>query len=72
MPIKVKFSELKGRSKLSRKKIAEATGIRPATITDYYYERVKSIKIKHLEKFCKLFNCSISDILEYIPDDEVK
>lgn len=70
MAIKIKVSDLMGIHKLSRKQVSEKTGIRPNTVSDYYYEKVKRIDVSHLDKFCKLFNCKIYDLIEFIPDNE--
>ena len=66
--IKIKLCELIGREKMTRKKLSELTGIRPNTIGDLYKEDVKKIDIQILDKICSVFNCSISDVLEYIPE----
>lgn len=66
--IKIKLCELMGREKMTRKKLSELTGIRPNTIGDLYKEDVKKIDIQILDKICSVFNCSISDVLEYIPE----
>ncbi|WHH60404.1 helix-turn-helix transcriptional regulator [Petroclostridium sp. X23] len=66
--IKIKISNLLGTHKMSQKDLADKTGIRAATISTYYHETVKHIAVEHLDKLCKAFDCSISDLLEYIPD----
>ena len=55
---------------MTQKALAEMTNIRPATVSKMYYEEVKRIDIKHLNNICKAFNCEISELLEYIPDDK--
>ena len=68
--IRIKLSDLLGKNKMTQKALAEMTNIRPATISKMYYEEVKRVDIKHLNNLCKAFNCEISDLLEYIPDDK--
>ncbi len=68
--IKIKLSDLLGKNKMTQKALAEMTNIRPATISKMYYEEVKRIDVKHLNNICKAFNCEISELLEYIPDDK--
>jgi putative transcriptional regulator len=68
--IKIKVSDQMGIHKLGKKQVSKKTGIRPNTVSDYYYERVKRIDVNHLDKFCKLFNCTISDLIEFVPDNE--
>ena len=68
--IKVKLSDLLGKNKMTQKSLSDLTGIRPATISKMYYEEIKRIDIKHLNNICKVFNCEISELLEYIPEDK--
>ncbi len=55
---------------MTRKRLAELTGIRPNTIGDLYREDVKKIDIQTLNKLCKVFNCEIGELLEYVPDND--
>ena len=68
--IRIKLCELMGKEKMTRKYLAELTGVRPNTIGDLYREEVKKIDIQTLDKICKVFECEIGDILEYIPEDK--
>ena len=68
--IRIKLCELMGREKMTRKKLSELTGIRPNTIGDLYREDIKKIDIQALDKICSVFQCNISEVLEYIPDDK--
>lgn len=44
--------------------LARKTGIRPATINEYYNDCWKSIKKKHIELICEVLECDISDIFK--------
>ena len=68
--IKIKLSDLLGKNKMTQKALAQMAGIRPATVSKMYYEEVKRIDVTQLNNICKTFNCEISDLLEYIPDDK--
>lgn len=68
--IKIKLSDLLGKNKMTQKALADITRIRPATISKMYYEEVKRIDIKQLDSICKAFDCEISELLEFIPEDE--
>lgn len=70
--IKIKLSDLLGKYKMTQKALADATNIRPATISKMYYEETKRVDIKQLNSICQAFNCEISDLLEYIPDKTSK
>jgi len=68
--IKIKLSDLLGKNKMTQKSLAEMANIRPATVSKMYYEEIKRIDVKHLNNICKAFNCEISELLEYIPDEK--
>lgn len=68
--IKIKVSELLGKHKMSRKKLSEITGIRPNTVSALYDETIKRLDVEMLNQLCKAFGCSISELLEYVPDEE--
>lgn len=70
--IKFKLSDLLGQHKMKQKTVAKLTNIRPATISKMYYDEVKRINVEHLDNLCKVFNCEISELLEYIPDKDIK
>ena len=67
--IKIKLSDLLGKHKMTQRALANAAHIRPATISKMYYEEVKRIDVKQLNNICKVFNCEISELLEYIPEN---
>lgn len=70
--IKIKLCEIMGREKMTRKKLAELTGVRPNTIGDLYRENVRKIDLQALDKICEVFKCDISDILEYVPENKIR
>ncbi len=70
--IKIKLCEIMGREKMTRKKLAELIGVRPNTIGDLYRENVRKIDLQALDKICEVFECDISDILEYVPENKIR
>lgn len=68
--IRIKLSDLLGKHKMTQKALADITNIRPATISKMYYEESKRIDVKHIDNICKAFNCEISELLEYVPDNK--
>ena len=70
--IRIKVSDLLGKHKMTQASLAIATNIRPATISKIYYEESKRLDIFKLDRICNFFNCEISDLIEYIPDDKHK
>lgn len=67
--IRIKLSDLLGKHKMSQKALSNLTNIRPATISKMYYEESKRLDIEQLNSICNAFKCEISDLLEYIPDE---
>lgn len=70
--IKIKLSEQLGKKRMSRRELAQLIGVRPNTIGDMYNDNVKRLDIATLNKICTVLNCNISDILEFIRDEEVE
>lgn len=67
--IKIKVSDLLGQHKMTRKDLAIKANIRPNTVSALYDETIQRLDKDMLNEICKVFNCSISDVLEYIPDE---
>jgi putative transcriptional regulator len=57
---------------MNQKTLSKSTGIRAATISKMYYEEIKRIEVEQINSICRGFNCSVSDLLEYVPDQENK
>ena len=55
---------------LKQRAVAEKTGIRPATISDIYFSRVRRIGIDTIDKLCGFFSCTPGDLIQYIPEDQ--
>lgn len=68
--IKNHLSKLMGERRYTIVQVAEKTGMSTSTISNLYNEKVKRLDFDTLEKLCKLFNCKIQDLIEYIPDDK--
>ena len=67
--IRIKLSDLLCKHKMSQKALSNLTNIRPATISKMYYEESKRLDIEQLNSICNVFKCEISDLLEFIPDE---
>lgn len=70
--IRIKLSELLGKHKMNQKTFSRLTNIRPATVSKMYYEEVKRISIDQINSICKAMDCEISELFEYIPDQNTK
>lgn len=45
-------------------------GISPGQITRL--KRNESVSTHTIENFCKILHCDVADIMQYIPDEEIK
>lgn len=51
---------------MTQAELARLAGIRPSTICDLYHNSADRINLEHLEKICKVLNCSVSAVLKVI------
>ena len=56
---------------LLKAELSEATSINRVTLSKMVNQRGYSTVTDNLDRLCKYFNCKVSDIAEYVPDDEV-
>ena len=68
--IRCHLSTLMGRNKLKIADISRETGLNRSTVTALYQETAKRIELDVISELCKLFKCEISELLEYLPDEE--
>ena len=68
--IKNHLSRILGEKRWSQARLARETGIRPATINELYHEMAERINLEHLERICEALDCSITDLIEYIPNSQ--
>lgn len=60
------------KNNITRYKLSKMTGIRYDTICNYCSGDVTLLNKEYLKIFCDVLNCKISDIIEYIPNNEDK
>ena len=70
--IKIHLSRMLGEKRMSQAELARQTGIRPSTINDIYNEMTERLNIDHLDRICEYLDCSITDLIEYIPNQQKK
>ncbi len=66
--IKIHLSKLLWERRMTQKQLPELTGIRRNAINDWYNEIGVSIKFEHIDRICEVPGCSVSDLIEYIPN----
>lgn len=70
MAIHCRLSTLMGERRYNIQDIFEKTGLSRATVSNLYHDKMQRIDYETLGKLCKLFGCAVSDILEYVDQDE--
>ena len=60
-----KVKELLEKNNMSRYKLEKYSNLSYERVNDYYFGRVKAIKVEELEELCNLFNCNTQDIVEF-------
>jgi len=67
--INIRVSEIMGRQKLTKKALAEKTGIRANTISSLWHGTAKRIEFDQIDKLCSALNCKTGDIIEYVRNE---
>ena len=66
--IEFKIKDILEKEGISRYKLQQLTNWNYKRVNAYYLGKVVSINVDELDKFCKLFKCRISDLIEYSED----
>ena len=67
--IRCHLSTLMGRDKLRIADVSRRTGLNRSTITALYKERTTRVDLPAIEQLCRLFNCQVADLFEFVDDD---
>lgn len=70
--IKIHLFRILGERRMTQAELARQTGIRPSTINDIYNEMAERLNIEYLDRICEYLDCSITDLIEYIPNKQKK
>lgn len=62
------ISTMIGYRKMDIAEVAKIAQLSYNTVYNLYYDKTKGIDFDTLNKLCFALNCSISDLLKYIPD----
>ena len=68
--IKFKTKVLLAMNDMNQKELAEATGVRPSTISAMCTGAAKHIPVDVLDKMCEALHCQPGDLMEYVPNEE--
>jgi len=57
-----------GRDKLRISDVSRRTGLNRSTVAALYKETTTRIDLLAVEQLCRLFNCQVGDLFEYVQD----
>lgn len=63
------LSRLMGERKMKIVDVAKSTGLHRNTITLLYNETASRVDLDTIGRLCRLFDCKVQDLFEFIPDD---
>ena len=53
---------------MRQNRLSELTGIRRNTFYEWYHDITVSLKVEHIDRVCEVLNCSVEELIEYIPN----
>lgn len=56
------------KKKMTQKRLAEITGIRPPTISKIFLGTIDRLPVDVLDRICQALECQPGDLMEFIPD----
>lgn len=68
--IRIKLDQLLQDSELSKNKFSQRAEMQRTQLNNYCKNEVTRLDIDVLARICTVLNCSISDLLEYIPPEK--
>lgn len=57
------------RKKMTQKRLAEITGIRPPTISKIFLGTISRVPVDVLDKICQVLDCQPGDLMVRVPDE---
>ena len=67
--IVINLDVMMAKRKMSLNELSEKVGITLANLSILKNNKAKAIRFSTLDAICRALDCSVSDILEYVPDD---
>ena len=68
--IRIKLDELIQKSGISKNKLSHKAEMQRTQINNYCNNEISRLDIDVLARICSVFNCKISDLLEFVPAQE--
>ena len=70
--VRCHLSRLMGERKMKIADVARATGLNRNTVTLLYRETANRVDLDTMDKLCRLFKCEVSELFEWVDDDNNK
>lgn len=67
--IRVNLDVIMAKRHMSSGELSERLGITPANLSILKNNKGKAVRFSTLDALCKILDCRVEDILEYIPED---
>ena len=72
MSVHCRLSTILGVKRIKMAELVRMTGVSKTTINAMYHDKVQKIDYGVLDRICKALDCTISDLIEYVPDAETE
>ncbi|MFO7829484.1 MAG: helix-turn-helix transcriptional regulator [Bacteroidales bacterium] len=72
MPIVTNLDNVLAKRRMSLTELSEKVDITIANLSILKSGKAKAVRFSTLEAICKVLDCKPGDILDYLPDDELK
>ncbi len=69
--ITVNLDVMMAKRKISLGELSERVGITQANLSILKNNKARAIRFSTLDAICRVLDCSVSDILEYTPSDDI-
>lgn len=66
--IEIHLDVMMAKRKMSLNELSEKVGITLANLSILKNNKARAIRFSTLEAICKALDCSVADIIEYVPD----
>lgn len=70
--LKIRLSRLMGEKRLKISEVSRLTGVDRGTITRLYQETAVRVELDTLEQLCRVLECGVGDLLEYLPEPDIR
>ena len=70
--VKINLDKIIKEKNISKNKLTQRTEMQRTQLNNYCKQNIQRIDLSILARLCYVLECDISDIIEYIPPDNIK